>query len=276
MYRDLIQLMANLLALLSTTIWCFMAMFLVQMLIMIYISDVDAKSVESVVLATMDRTLGEGFFPSMGPGVMQSFATPMPAESSRNVGISMDLVPLERTVQVAISRYFPPFEIQGFLIHEKFGIVGFSKERLKFNIQLRPGVVEFMDFYTTNFEVVSWNIEVEERTNAQYNRLQKACPLLGPNHPKFARLRCDILTAMNQYTKKHDISLKHLSQLFDNARALGSIPPNNNNTLFIDPFPRRCILSDPYNGFHPTHFFWNSENDKPGLPYLLRIVQPFF
>ena len=124
--------------------------------------------------------------------------------------------------------------------------MGFSKERPKFNIQLRPSVVEFMDFYTTNFEVVSWSIEVEERMDAQYNRLQKAYLFLVLDHPKFTQLLCDILTAMNQYTKKRDIALKHLSRLFDDARALGSIPANNNNTLFIDPVPWRCILNDPY------------------------------
>ena len=90
--------MANLLALLSTTIWCFVAMFSVQMLVMIYVNDMGAKSVELVVLATMDWSLGEGFLQSMGLGMMQSFAMPMPTESSRNVGINIDLVSLERTV----------------------------------------------------------------------------------------------------------------------------------------------------------------------------------
>jgi hypothetical protein len=80
---------------------------------------------------------------------------------------------------------------------------------------------------------------------------------------------------MNPYTQKPDIALKHLTQLFGDMRALGSTPANKDNTVIIDPFPRKCVLNDPYNGFHPKLFSWNSENDESGLPYLLQVIQPF-
>jgi hypothetical protein len=83
-------------------------------------------------------------------------------------------------------------------------------------------------------------------------------------------------TAINPYTKKPDIALKRLSRLFNDTKALGSTPANEDNILFFDPLTQRCILNDPYNGFHPKLFSWNSKNDELGLPYLLRVVQLFF
>ena len=67
-----------------------------------------------------------------------------------------------------------------------------------------------------------------------------------------------------------------LSRLFDNMRVLGSTPANKDNTFLIDPFARRCILNDLYNGFHLKLFSWNSKINKPRLSYLLFVVQPFF
>ena len=55
--------------------------------------------------------------------------------------MSTDLGHLERPHEVPISKYFLVLEIQNFLMHEKFVVVDFSKERLKFNIQLRLGIV---------------------------------------------------------------------------------------------------------------------------------------
>lgn len=176
-----------------------------------------------------------------------------------------------------ISTYFLVMEIQHFLLHEKFGTIGSEKGRPKFNIQLRPGVRQFMEFCTANFEVVFWSCEVDERMEAQYDRLLQACPSLrdNPERPKFARHWCDMSTAINPRTTKADIALKRLSRLFCDTRALGGTDANIDNTLLIDPFARTCVLNDPYNAFHPTIFTWNSENDEPGLPYLLRVVQPF-
>ena len=134
-----------------------------------------------------------------------------------------------------------------------------------------------MEFCTANFKVVFWSTEVDERMEAQYDRLLKACPSFkeNPDHPKFARHWCDMSTAINPITSKADIALKRLSRLFDDTRASGSIHANSDNTLLIDPFRRICILNDPYNVFHLTIFSWNSENNKPRLPYLLLVVQPF-
>jgi hypothetical protein len=141
--------------------------------------------------------------------------------------------------------------------------MGFSKKRLKFNIQLRPSVVQFMELCTANFEVVFWSTEIDERMEAQYDRLMKACLSLAqnPDCPKFARHWVDMSTSINPRTGKVDIALKRLSHLFDDTRALGSTHANKDNILFIDPFPRTCVLNDPYNGFHPNHFSWNSENE---------------
>jgi hypothetical protein len=176
-----------------------------------------------------------------------------------------------------IPTYFLVMEIQHFLLHEKFGTIGFEKGKSKFNIQLRPGVRQFMEFCTANFEVVFWSCEVDERMEAQYDRLVQACPSLSdnPDRPKFGRHWCDMSTAINPRTTKADIALKRLSRLFCDTRALGGTDANSDNTLLIDPFARTCVLNDPYNAFHPTIFTWNSENDEPGLPYLLRVVQPF-
>jgi hypothetical protein len=90
----------------------------------------------------------------------------VPRESSRIAGVNTDPVHMERPAKVLISNYFLVLEIQNFLLHEKFGIVGFSKEGPKFNIQLQPGVVQFMEFCTANFEVVFWSTEVNERMEA--------------------------------------------------------------------------------------------------------------
>jgi hypothetical protein len=79
-----------------------------------------------------------------------------------------------------------------------------------------------MEFCMANFEVVFWSCEVDERMEAQYDRLVKACPSLrkNPDHPKFARHWCDMSIAINPMTRKADIALKRLSRLFDNTRAL--------------------------------------------------------
>jgi hypothetical protein len=219
----------------------------------------------------------EGFRHSMVPTVMESCTTPVPGESSWIAGVSMGPLHMERPAEVPISSYFLVLEIQNFLLYEKFGVVGFSKERPKFNIQLRPGVVQFMEFCTANFGVIFWSTEVDKRMEAQFERLMRACPSLvqNPDRPKFAWHWCDMSTSINPRTGKADIALKRLSRLFDDTRALGSTHANKDNTLFIDPFPQTCVLNDPYNGFHPNLFAWNSENGETGLPYLLRVVQPF-
>ena len=90
----------------------------------------------------------------------------MPGENSQISGMTTDPRHLECPLEVPISRYFMVLDIQNFLLHEKFGVMGFSKERSKFNIQLRPSIVQFMEFYTTNFEVVFWSTEVDERMEA--------------------------------------------------------------------------------------------------------------
>jgi hypothetical protein len=59
--------------------------------------------------------------------------------------------------------------------------VGFSKDRPKFSIHLKWSIVELHDLYTMNLKVIFKNSEVEESLDAQYERLQKMCPLLGPN-----------------------------------------------------------------------------------------------
>jgi hypothetical protein len=242
-----------------------------------YTVDVDAKSRETSDFEAAPPSMEEAFRHSMVPAVTGTRTTPMPGESSRIAGVSTDLVHMERPTKVPISSYFLVLEIQNFLLHEKFGVVGFSKERPKFNIQLRPGVVQFMEFCTANFEVVFWSTEVDERMEAQYNRFMRACPSLAQNldRPKFARHWCDMSTSINPRTEKADIALKGLSRLFDDTRVLGSIHANKDNTLLIDPFPRTCVLNDPYNGFYPNLFVWNSENGEMGLPYLLQVVQPF-
>jgi hypothetical protein len=195
---------------------------------------------------------------------------PMPRESSRIAGVSMDPLHMERPAEVPISNYFLVLEIQNFLLHEKFGVVGFSKERPKFNIQLRPGVVQFMEFCMANFGVVFWSTEVDERMEAQYDRLMRAYSSLAqnPNRPKFARHWCDMSTSINPRTGKANIALKRLSHLFDDTRALGSTHANKDNSLLIDPYSRTCVLNDPYNGFHLNLFAWNSENGEtgPGMP----------
>jgi hypothetical protein len=213
----------------------------------------------------------------MVPTVTGTPTTPMLGESSRIASVSTDPIHLERPAEIPISTYFLVLEIQNFLLHEKFGVVGFSIEKPKFNIQLRPSIVQFMEFYTANFEVVFWSTEVDKRMEAQYDRLMRAYPLLvqNPDHPKFAKHWCDMSTTINPRTRKADIVLKRLSRLFDDTRALGSTHANKDNTLLIDPFPRTCVLNDPYNGFNPNLFAWNSENGETGLPYLLRVVQPF-
>jgi hypothetical protein len=242
-----------------------------------YMVDVNAESLETVVLDAAPHSVEEAFRHSMVSVVTRTPTTPMPRKSSRIASVSTDLVYLVRSAEVLISSYFWVLEIQNFLLHEKFGVLGFSKERPKFNIQLQPGVLQFMEFCMANFKVVFWSIQVDEIMEAQYNRLLKACPSLAqnPDCPKFARHWCDMSIAINPVTRKTDIALKRLSCLFDDTRALGSTHANRVNTLLIDPFPRTCVLNDPYNGFHPNLFSWNSENEEPGLPYLLRVVQPF-
>jgi hypothetical protein len=242
-----------------------------------YTVDFDAESREMGDFEAAPPSVEEAFRHNMVPTVMGTRTTPVPRESSRIVGVNMDPLHMERLAEVPIPSYFLVLEIQNFLLHEKFGVVGFSKERLKFNIQLRLGVVQFMEFCTENFGVIFWSTEVDERMEAQYDRLMRACPSLAqnPDRPKFARHWCDMSTSINPRTGKADIALKRLSRLFDDTRALGSIHANKDNTLLIDPFPRTCVLNDPYNGFHPNLFAWNSENGETGLPYLLRVVQPF-
>jgi hypothetical protein len=242
-----------------------------------YTVDVDAESRETGVFEAVPPFVEEAFLRSMFPAVTGTRTTVVPGKSSQNAGISMDPIPMERPAEVPISSYFLVLEIQNFLLHEKFGVVGFSKERPKFNIQLRLGVVQFMEFCTANFKVVFWSTEVDERMEAQYDRLLRACPSLAqnPDHPKFARHWCDMSISINPRMGKADIALKRLSRLFDDTRALGSTHANKDNTLLIDPFPQTCVLNDPYNGFHPNIFAWNSENRETGLPYLLRVVQPF-
>jgi hypothetical protein len=242
-----------------------------------YTVDFDAESREMGDFEAAPPSVEEAFRHSMVPTVMGTRTMPVPRESSRIAGVSMDPLHMECPVEVPISSYFLVLEIQNFLLHEKFGVVGFSKKRPKFNIQLRPGILHFMEFCTANFEVVFWSTEVDERMEAQYDRLMRACPSLAqnPNRPKFARHWCDMSTSINPRTRKADITLKRLSRLFDDTRALGSTHANKDNTLLIDPFPRTCILNDPYNGFHPNLFAWNSENGETGLLYLLRVVQPF-
>jgi hypothetical protein len=116
--------------------------------------DVDVESLETVVFEAAPYFVEEAFRHSMVPAVMGTPTTPVPRESSRIASVSMDPVHLERPAKVPISSYFLVLEIQNFLLHEKFGVVGFSKERPKFNIQLRSGVMQFMEFCTVNFEVV--------------------------------------------------------------------------------------------------------------------------
>jgi hypothetical protein len=236
-----------------------------------YTVDVDAESWEMGDFEAAPPSVEEAFRHSMVPVVTGTRTTPVPGESSRITGVSTDAVHMERPVEVLISTYFLVLEIQNFLLHEKFGVVGYSKERPKFNIQLRPGVIQFMEFCTANFEVVFWSTEVDERMEAQYDRLMRACPSLAqnPNRPKFARQWCDMSTSINSRTWKADIALKRLSRLFDDTRTLGSTHANKDNTLLIDPFRRTCVLNDPYNGFHPNLFTWNSENGETGLSYLL-------
>ena len=70
--------------------------------------------------------------------VTQTFAAAISWENLiKNGSFNRDLAHLEQSVQVAISRYFLIFNINGFILYENFGIVGFSKERPKFNIQLK-------------------------------------------------------------------------------------------------------------------------------------------
>jgi hypothetical protein len=242
-----------------------------------YTVDFDAESREMGDFEAVPPSVEEAFRHSMVPIVMETRTTPVPRESSRIAGISMDPLHMEHPAEVLISSYFLVLEIQNFLLYEKFGVVGSSKERPKFNIQLRPGVVQFMEFCTANFGVVFWSTEVSERMEAQYDRLMRECPSLAqnPDRPKFARHWCDMSTSINPRTGKADIALKRLSRLFDDTRALRSTHANKDNTLLIDPFLRTCVLNDPYNGFHPNLFTWNSENGETGLPYLLRVVQSF-
>ena len=92
-----------------------------------------------------------------------------------------------------------------------------------------------MEFCTTNFEVVFWSTEVNERMKAQYDRLLKACPLLAqnPDHSKFFRHWNDMSTAINPITKKADIALKHLSRLFDDTRVLGIWDPSMQTEIIL-------------------------------------------
>jgi hypothetical protein len=119
-----------------------------------YTVDFDAESREMGDFEAAPLSMEEAFCHSMVPTVMGTRTTPVPRKSSRIAGVSMDPLHVERPAEVSISSYFLVLEIQNFLLHEKFGVVGSSKERPKFNIQLRPGVVQFMEFCTANFGVI--------------------------------------------------------------------------------------------------------------------------
>jgi hypothetical protein len=101
-----------------------------------YTVDFDAESREMGNFEAAPRSVQEAFRHSMVPTVMETRTTRVPWESSRIVGVSMDPLHMERPAEVPISSYYLVLEIQNFLLHEKFGVVGFSKERPKFNIQL--------------------------------------------------------------------------------------------------------------------------------------------
>jgi hypothetical protein len=98
--------------------------------------------------------------------------------------------------------------------------------------------------------------------------------VLGANHLRFARHWCDQSTAVISITRKCDILLKRLEQLFSDMKALGSALANKENILLFDSITSRNILNNPYNAFHPIHFSWNSKNDKPSVLYLLRVSMP--
>jgi hypothetical protein len=98
--------------------------------------DVDAELLETFVLKAAALSVKEAFRQSMVLAVTQTPAMPMLGKSSKIAGVTKDLVHLERPAKVVVSRYFLVLEIQNFLLHKKFAVVGFSKERPKFNIQL--------------------------------------------------------------------------------------------------------------------------------------------
>ena len=99
-----------------------------------YTVDIDAESLETIVLEAEPHAIEEAFRQSMVPAVTGIPMTAMPGESSRISSMSTDSGHLERLPEVPISRYFMVLEIHSFLLHENSGIVGFSKERPKFNI----------------------------------------------------------------------------------------------------------------------------------------------
>jgi hypothetical protein len=105
-----------------------------------YTVDFDAESQEMGDFEVAPPFVEEAFPHSMVPTVMGTRTTPMPRESSRIAGVNMDPLHMEHPAEVPISSYFLVLEIQNFLLHEKFGVVGSSKERPKFNIQLRSTI----------------------------------------------------------------------------------------------------------------------------------------
>jgi hypothetical protein len=71
-----------------------------------YTVDFDAESREMGDFEAAPPSVEEGFRHSMVPTVMGTRTTPVPRESSRIAGVSMDPLHMERPAEVPISSYF--------------------------------------------------------------------------------------------------------------------------------------------------------------------------
>ena len=74
--------------------------------------------------------------------------------------------------------------------------------RTKLHYFFRPGFTEFLEFCLNNFKMMFWTTAKDKTLEPQYEKLLKACLVLGENCPRLGRRWCDQSTYINLITKK--------------------------------------------------------------------------
>lgn len=197
---------------------------------------------------------------------------------------STEIVRLNTKVQ---PRYFLLLEIDGLLLNHHYGFVGKTKDNLgltkkaKLHIWRRPGLLQFLEFCLSRFEVFFWSTLQDDRLEDLYEELCKTSPALGLNRKRFGRRWCD--KSKEVYPSKggpRPVYLKRLARILTHKGALGREAYWNLKDYFliVDPIARCNILNDPYCAYHPDLFEKSPEKtiaDTPDRPYLVHVVQPF-